>query len=263
MLLATWNVNSIRARDARLRAWLQAKRPDVLCLQELKCEVERLPKWLAEEGWHVAATGQKTYNGVAILSRSPLTDVRVGIRSGLPPSPSPEEGALPEQARIVAATVEGVRVVSAYVPNGGDLGSDKWTYKLGWLAQLRAWLDRVGPAEKGLALCGDFNVAPEARDVHDPAAWEGTVLYCPEARAAIEDVRAHGLVDAFRRHEQGTVFSWWDYRQGSFRRDRGLRIDHVWTTPDLAQRSTRAEVDKTERAGEGPSDHAPVMVWFE
>ena len=255
MLLATWNVNSIRARDARLRAWLQSRKPDVVCLQELKCEVAQLPEWLREDGWHVAAVGQKTYNGVAILSRTELGHVSAGLGDG-------QDGGGPEPARLIAATVQGVRVISAYFPNGGTLGSDKWQYKLRWMQRLQAWLDRWCTNDQPLALCGDFNVAPEPRDVCEPAKWESTVLYAPEVRAALEKVRAFGLTDAFRLHQEGPVFSWWDYRAGAFRKDQGLRIDHVFATAKLAARCTAARVDREEREGDGASDHAPVLVEF-
>ena len=255
MLLATWNVNSIRAREARLRAWLQSRKPDVVCLQELKCEVAQLPAWLAEDGWHVAAAGQRTYNGVAILSRATLSHVSAGLGDG-------QDGEGPEPARLIAATVQGVRVISAYFPNGGAMGSDKYQYKLRWMQRLRAWLDRWCTNDQSLALCGDFNVAPEPRDVHEPAKWESTVLYSPEVRASLERVRAFGLTDAFRLHQQGPVFSWWDYRAGALRKDQGLRIDHVFTTQLLASRCTAARIDREEREGAGASDHAPVLAEF-
>jgi exodeoxyribonuclease III len=255
MLLATWNVNSIRARDARLREWLAARKPDVVCLQELKCASEQLPEWLREDGWHVASVGQKTYNGVAILSRTGLSHVSAGLGDG-------QDGEGVEPARLIAATVQGVRVISAYFPNGGTLGSDKYQYKLRWMQRLRAWLDRWCAPDQALALCGDFNVAPEPRDVYDPAKWESTVLFSPEVRAGLEQVRAFGLTDAFRLQQQGTAYSWWDYRAGAFRKDQGLRIDHVYVTAPLAARCTAAEIDREARAGDGASDHAPVLVTF-
>jgi exodeoxyribonuclease-3 len=256
MLLATWNVNSIRAREARLRDWLAARKPDVVCLQELKCEVEQLPAFLREEGWHVTAVGQKTYNGVAVLSRSAPAEVRVGLADG-------QDGEGPEPARLIAATIDGVRVVSAYFPNGGQLGSDKYQYKLRWMQRLRAWLDRWSSKDLPLALCGDFNVAPEPRDVHEPAKWESTVLYTPEVRARLAEVQGFGLVDAYRLHHQGSAFSWWDYRAGAFRKDQGLRIDHIYVTEPLRPRVKAAEIDRAARAGDGASDHAPVLAWIE
>ena len=255
MLIATWNVNSIRARDERVRAWLALRKPDVVCLQELKVEDEKFPRAEYEAaGWHLALHGQRTYNGVAILSRLPLEDVTRGLDDG-------EDDA---QARLIAATVGGVRVLCAYAPNGDSLGSEKYQYKLRWFSRLRRHLDARYTAQTPLALLGDLNVAPEARDVHDPPKWESTVLYAPEIRAALEkSVRSWGFIDAFRQHEQGKVFSWWDYRAGAFRKDQGLRIDHVYVTESLAKRTRGARVDREERVGETPSDHAPVIVELE
>ena len=193
MKLATWNVNSIRAREERLLRWLGAHRPDVLCLQELKVTDDAFPMLAIRSlGYHAAVHGQKTYNGVAILSRAEPLDVERGFG----------DGGDDAQARLVSARVGGVHVVSAYVPNGQEVGSDKWAYKMEWMKRLRAWLDRRFAKTDLVALCGDFNVAPEARDVHDPAAWEPSVLFHPEARAALEHVREWGLVDAFRLHHQ-------------------------------------------------------------
>jgi exodeoxyribonuclease-3 len=230
--LATWNVNSIRAREERLLRWLAKHQPDVLCLQELKVTDEAFPHLpVRAAGYHSTVLGQKTYNGVAILSRPEPADVERGL------------GEDDEQARRVAARVGRVNVVSAYVPNGQEVGSEKWRYKLEWLKGLRAWLDRRFARTDLVALCGDFNVAPEARDVYDPAEWEPSVLFHPEARAALEHVRAWGFVDAFRLHNQAPgLYTWWDYRMLAFPRGRGLRID------------------RDERKGKQPSDHAPVVV---
>jgi exodeoxyribonuclease-3 len=252
MRLATWNVNSIRAREERLVRWLQSTRADVVCLQELKVAEDAFPaERLRTLGYHAAVHGQRTYNGVAILSREEPADVERGFGDG------GEEG----QSRFVAARVPGLLVASAYVPNGAEVGSEKWAYKLEWLKRLRAWLDRRFPRTEMLALCGDFNVAPEPRDVCDPAAWEGTVLFHPEGRRALEEVRAWGLVDAFRLHHDGPGFySWWDYRMLAFPRNQGLRIDHVFLSQPLAKRCTAASIDRNERKGKQPSDHAPVFV---
>jgi exodeoxyribonuclease-3 len=253
MKLATWNVNSIRAREDRLVRWLDAARPDVVCLQELKVTEDAFPaERLRAAGYEAAVFGQKTYNGVAILSRAPLAEVERGTGDG------------DAAARLVAATVGDVRVVSVYAPNGAVVGSDKWAYKLEWYARLRAWLGRrFSPADR-LALCGDWNVAPEPRDVCDPAAWEASVLFHPEARRALERVRAWGLADAFRVHCEGAGFyTWWDYRMLAFPRDRGLRIDHVLLTERLARRCRAATIARDERKGEQPSDHVPVVVEIE
>jgi len=252
MLLATWNVNSIRARQARFLAWLEKQKPDVVCLQELKCEQKVLDSLELEAlGWHVVANCQKTYNGVAVLSRTPLADPLIGMQDG-------EED---PQARLVAATVDGIRVISAYVPNGNGVGSEKYAYKLRWLERLRAWLERHCDPAQPLALCGDFNVAPEARDVHDPAAWENETLFHVDSRERLQALLDWGLVDAFRIHNDAPgLYSWWDYRMLAFPKNRGLRIDLVLVTRPLAARVTGSFIDREERKGKLPSDHAPVCV---
>ena len=255
MKLATWNVNSITARLPVVTKWLEGERPDVLCLQELKCVDEKFPaEAFAELGYQSAVYGQRTYNGVAIVSREECTDVRRGF-------PDDEEGA---HARLIAGTVGGVRVVNVYVPNGQFVGSDKYRFKLEWMRRLRQFFDEHYDASERVLLCGDFNVAPEERDVHDPAAWEGHVLFSRRERAALEHVREWGFEDAFRLHtEDGGHYSWWDYRQGAFRRDAGLRIDHVWVSGPLARRSKETWIDKEPRSWERPSDHTPVVATFE
>jgi exodeoxyribonuclease-3 len=252
MKLATWNVNSIRAREERLLRWLEKHSPDVLCLQELKVADEVFPlETLQGAGYHAVAHGQKTYNGVAILARTEPRDVERGFGDDVEDP----------QARFIAARVGEIRVASAYVPNGAEVGSDKWDYKRAWLKRLRGWLDRRVEKNDLFALCGDFNVAPEARDVHDPAAWEESVLFHPDIRRALEEVRAFGLEDSFRlHHEEAGFFSWWDYRMLAFPKNRGLRIDHVDLTEPLARRCTGASIDRDERKGKQPSDHAPVVV---
>jgi len=252
--LASWNVNSIRAREERLLTWLAAQEPDVLCLQELKVAGEAFPyDALRSAGYHAAVHGQKTYNGVAILSRVPPEDVTRGLGDG------GEEA----QSRLISARILGVRVLSAYFPNGGEVGSDKWGYKLEWMKRLLGYLDRCDAKER-LALCGDFNVAPEERDVHDPKAWQNTVLFHPEARAALEAIRAWGLVDTFRLHHPETGrFSWWDYRMLAFPRNNGLRIDHIFTSEPLAKSCIAASIDREQRKGKQPSDHAPVLAEFQ
>jgi exodeoxyribonuclease-3 len=252
MKLATWNVNSIRAREARVLRWLEAARPDVVCLQELKVTTEAFPfEALRAAGYFAAVHGQKTYNGVAILSLVEPEDVERGFG---------DEGD-DTQARLVSARVGDIQVASAYVPNGAEVGSEKWAYKLAWLTRLRRWLDRRFAKTDPVALCGDFNVAPEARDVCDPPAWEGSVLTHPEVRRALQDVRAWGLVDAFRlHHEDPGFYSWWDYRMLAFPKNKGLRIDHIDLSASLADRCTGAAIDRNERKGKQPSDHAPVVV---
>lgn len=254
MRVATWNVNSIRAREERVVAWAAAKQPDVLCLQELKTEDHQFPvERFRALGYEIATFGQRTYNGVAILSRLGLEQVERGFGDD---DPDP-------QARFMAATVNGVRVMTAYFPNGQAVGTDKFAYKLAWMERCRAYLaTRITPDRPAL-LCGDFNVAPEPIDVHDPAAWEGQVLFSLDERRALERVRATGLVDVVRRlHPSGALFTWWDYRMLAFPKNRGLRIDHIYATPVLAERCTHAYVDREARKGDKPSDHAPVVAEF-
>jgi exodeoxyribonuclease-3 len=250
--LATWNVNSIRAREERLLRWLEANQPDVLCLQELKVTDDAFPRLSIEAlGYRAAVHGQKTYNGVAVLSRSEPAEVERGFGDGGDDS----------QARLLCARIGGLHVVSAYVPNGQEVGSEKWAYKLEWLRRLCAWLERRFRRTDKVALCGDFNVAPEARDVCDPAAWEPSVLFHPQARAALESVRAWGLADAFRLHHEAPGFyTWWDYRMLAFPKNQGLRIDHVFLSEPLAASCSAARIDRNERKGKQPSDHAPVIV---
>jgi len=252
--IATWNVNSVRSRKERVLAWLVAQQPDVLCLQETKVTDDAFPRADFEAlGYHVTVSGQRTYNGVAILSRtSPVGVVRAFA-----------DGEEEQEARFLTATVSGVQVVCVYVPNGQVVGSGKFAYKLSWLGRLRRYLDRHCDPTSLLALCGDLNVAPEPRDVHDPAAWQDTVLFHPQARAALQDLCAWGLVDAFRlHHSEAGVYSWWDYRQLAFPKNHGLRIDHILVTQTLAARCTGAYIDRETRKGQGASDHSPVVVTF-
>ncbi len=254
MKLATWNVNSIRTRLDRLLAWLGAHAPDVLCLQEIKLVDELFPlEAIRAAGYHAAVFGQKTYNGVAILSRIEPVVLSRGFGDGVDDP----------QARFLDVRVGEIRVLDCYVPNGNEVGSEKWRYKLAWLDRLCAYLAAHCGAHEPLVLCGDMNVAPEARDVHDPALWESTVLFHPDARAALARVTAWGLEDVFRRHRaEAGLFSWWDYRQLAFPKNQGLRIDHVFATSLLAARSTEAAIDRDQRKGQQPSDHAPVVVSF-
>ncbi|PYS48406.1 MAG: exodeoxyribonuclease III [Acidobacteria bacterium] len=254
MRLATWNVNSINARLPLVLKWLEVAKPDVLCLQELKCVDEKFP---AEEftklGYNSAVFGQRTYNGVAILSREASTNIQRGF-------PDDEEGA---HARLIAATIKGVRVVNVYIPNGQFVGSDKYRFKLEWMRRLRRFFDESYETKERVLLCGDFNVAPEERDVHDPALWEGHVLFSKRERAALMNIKDWGFTDAFRLHtEEGGHYSWWDYRQGAFRRNNGLRIDHIWVSEPLAKDCKESWIDKEPRTWERPSDHTPVVARF-
>jgi exodeoxyribonuclease-3 len=255
MKLACWNVNSVRARQERLLRWLGRHSPDVLCLQELKVEAEKFPAdALRDAGYTAVVAGQKTYNGVAILARSDPTDVRRGLDDGV------DDG----QARFVSALVDGTRVLNVYVPNGGEVGSDKWTYKLEWLGRLRRYLTERHDPQEPLILCGDFNVAPSDADIANPAAWQSGVLCHPEARAELEALLAWGLVDVFgREHPNGGIYSWWDYRGGAFSKDEGLRIDLILATEPVADLCAETLIDREEREGPSPSDHAPVVAIFD
>jgi exodeoxyribonuclease-3 len=252
--IMSWNVNSVRARKDRLFALLSRHAPDVLCLQESKVLDEDFPVAEVEGlGYHCEIWGQRAYNGVALISKTPITDVGRGF----------DDDFRDPQARFIHGEVRGVRVCSAYIPNGRTVGSDKWFYKREWLGRLRGWLDRRLPMQP-LALCGDFNVAPTDADVSDPAEWKDTVLTHPQARGAYQKILDWGLTDTFRMHVQDAgKFSWWDYRQLGFQKDNGLRIDFVFATEGLAQTCTGAWIDREERKGKGASDHAPVVADFD
>ena len=253
MKVATWNVNSIRARRQHVIDWLDAVQPDVLCLQELKVTDVDFPyDEIRECGYEAAVFGQKTYNGVAIVSRYPVSNVVQGLSDG-------EDD---PQARLISGEIDGVTILSAYFPNGGEVGSDKFEYKLRWMARLReALAKRFDPERDQVALCGDFNVAPWDDDMGRPAEWRSSVLACDAVREALTNLASFGLHDVVRPfHPAGGVFSWWDYRGRGFERGNGLRIDHIYCTPKLAERTIGAVVDREERARKSPSDHAPVMV---
>lgn len=251
MKLATWNVNSLKVRLPQVLQWLVDNPIEVLCLQETKMTDDKFPVAAIEAaGYQVEFTGQKTYNGVAILSKHPMTDVVKNI-------PSFED----EQQRIIAATIEGVRVICAYIPNGQAVDSDKYQYKLRWLNGLHDWLAEECAKHPNLVLLGDYNIAPEDRDVHDPVAWQGQVLVSDLERAAFQRLLDLGLKDSFRLFEQPEkLFSWWDYRQMAFRRNMGLRIDHILVSNPLAARCSACVIDKVPRKWEQPSDHTPVIV---
>jgi exodeoxyribonuclease-3 len=253
--LASWNVNSVRARYGRLVAWLAEQTPDVVCLQETKVEDDAFPTLeLRALGYETVLFGQRTYNGVAILSRARLTNVMRGFGDG--------DG--DAQSRFITASVHGMRIASVYVPNGQAVGSEKFQYKLSWLQRCHAWLMRTARPDEPVLLCGDFNVAPEDRDVHDPLAWKDQVLCHPDERAALARIRSFGLEDLFRRHHpEAGFYSWWDYRQLSFPKNRGLRIDHLFGTAAVAARCQDVVIDRDARKGKEPSDHAPVVATFD
>ena len=242
MKIVTWNVNSLKVRLPHVLSWLAEHQPDVLCLQETKTEDEKFPlSEIQQAGYQVQFSGQKTYNGVAILSKQPATDIQMCI-----------PGYADEQKRVIAATIDGVRIVCVYIPNGQSLDSDKYQYKLSWLKALQTWLTNELQQHQKLALLGDYNIAPEDRDVHDPAAWVGNVLVSEPERAAFKNLQQLGLRDAFRLFEQPEkLFSWWDYRMMGFRRNHGMRIDHILISPALE--CSACNIDKIPRKLERPS----------
>jgi len=253
MKVASWNVNSIRVRLEHVLEWLESEQPDVLGLQEIKMPTDDFPaEAFAEIGYQSIANGQKTYNGVALLSKQEGTDVI----DAMPDFEDP-------QKRVLAATYGDLRIVNLYVPNGQAVDSDKYEYKLSWLAALQAWISEEAKQHEKLAVFGDFNIAPEDADVHDPAAWEGKILCSDAERGALNDLMSLDLKDSYRLFDQPEAsFSWWDYRQAGFRRNRGLRIDLVLASEALCTSATAAGIDKEPRALERPSDHAPVWLEF-
>ena len=254
MKIATWNINSMNVRQPHVIEWLRAHAPDVLVLQEIKQVTEKFPSdALQELGYHSIASGQKTYNGVAVISKStpsdPVTD--------FPDYDDP-------QRRILASTIGNVRVIDLYVPNGSAVGSDKYEYKLAWLASLKGFLQAEMRQHENVVVIGDFNIATEDEDVYEPEKWGDAVLCSPRERAALKELLDLGLTDVFRTFDQPEkTFSWWDYRAAGFRRNAGLRIDLILTSAAMAERCTASYVDREPRAWERPSDHAPVVAEFE
>ena len=254
MKLATWNVNSLRVRLGQLLEWLAAGHPDVVCLQETKLADTDFPVAPIEEaGYRVIYSGEKTYNGVAILSRRKAGMVEADV-AGLGDT----------QKRLITATYGSIRVINVYVPNGQQVGSEKFAYKLQWLERLAQYIAEQLKHHPKLVLAGDFNIAPEGRDVHDPQLWEGSVLFSEKERQAFRALLNAGLVDVFRNFEQPVHgYTWWDYRAGAFRRDLGLRIDHILCSEALSARCRGCTIDRAPRGWERPSDHAPVVASFE
>ena len=254
MKIATWNVNSLRVRLSQVRDWLGQHQADILCLQETKLVDADFPVteiWAS--GYHVVYSGQKTYNGVAILSRTAALDVV----AGMPGHDDP-------QRRVLAASVDNIRVINVYIPNGQQVGTDKYEYKLGWLNRLQVYIQAELAYHRNVVLLGDFNIAPEDRDVHDPELWSGKVLCSEPERAAFRALVQAGLSDSFRKFEREPgIFSWWDYRAAAFRRNRGLRIDHILCSAPLYENCSACGVDTNPRKLERPSDHAPVVAEFE
>jgi exodeoxyribonuclease-3 len=260
MRIATWNVNSVRTRLDQVVAWLQQERPEVLCLQETKVTDEFFPRAAFEAlGYQVVISGQKAYNGVAMLSLLPLDDVQIGFEALLPSDP--EAPGLSEQKRVISALVDGVRVLNLYVPNGSSLSSEKYAYKLEWLACLQRYLAVQETQGDPLCMVGDFNIGPEDRDLPDPKRQTGGIMASQAEREALQRVLGDRLSDVFRVFESDTGhWSWWDYRSGAWDRDKGWRIDHIYLTDDLLSCATGCLIHKATRGNEQPSDHAPVVV---
>ena len=254
MLIATWNVNSILARMSSVTRWLDLVKPDVLCMQETKCTDDKFPTLIFQErGYHCQLFGQQSYNGVAILTRD---ECATGSRG----YPDDDETA---QSRLITTQAGGINVVTVYVPNGQMVGSEKYAFKLNWMKRLREFLDAKYDRTTPVLLCGDFNVAPDERDVHDVRLWQGRILFSEPEREALQVIKDWGFTDAFRLHtEGGGNFSWWDYRAGAFRRNMGLRIDHIWISDPLVKRNVRTWIDLEPRTWQKPSDHAPVIAEF-
>ena len=254
MKIATWNVNSMNVRQPHVIEWLQNHEPDVLVLQEIKQVTEKFPaEKLKAIGYHSIASGQKTYNGVAVISKTPATDPVIDFLDLEDP-----------QRRILATTINGVRVINLYIPNGSEVGSDKYEYKLGWLASLYRFIKAEMQEHDKLVVLGDFNIAPADADVHDPEKWGEAILCSPPERKALSDLLDLGLTDVFRKFEHPErTFSWWDYRAAGFRRNAGLRIDLILNTDTMTERCTASYVDKEPRVWERPSDHAPVVAEFD
>jgi len=254
MLIATWNVNSILARMPLVLRWLDDVKPDVVCMQETKCTDDKFPTLIFQErGYRCQLFGQQSYNGVAILTRSECETTHRGY-------PGDDETA---QSRLITSTVNDIQIVNVYIPNGQAVGSEKYEMKLGWMRRLREFFDQNYDPTRPVLLCGDFNVAPEERDVHDVRLWTGRIMFSEQERATLQNIKDWGFTDAYRLHnEEGGKFTWWDYRAGAFRRNQGLRIDHVWITEPLVSRSVRTWIDLEPRTWEKPSDHAPMIAEF-
>ena len=257
MLIATWNVNSILARMPAVTRWIDDVKPDVLCMQETKCTDDKFPTLLFQErGYQCQLFGQQSYNGVAILTRTACETTHRGY-------PGDDAAEAAAQARLITTTVDGINIVNVYIPNGQAVGSEKYAFKLDWMNRLRAFFDANYDPSTPVLLCGDFNVAPEDRDVHDVRLWQGRIMFSEQERTTLQHIKDWGFTDAYRLHdEEGGKFTWWDYRAGMFRRNMGLRIDHVWVTEPLVSRSVRSWIDVAPRKWEKPSDHAPVLAEF-
>ncbi|RZM79443.1 exodeoxyribonuclease III [Leptolyngbya iicbica] len=259
MKIATWNVNSVRSRLTHVTDWLAEHPVDVLCLQETKVVDQDFPhEAIKAVGYQAEISGQKSYNGVALLSQQPLQDVSRGFT---PIVGAAAVGDLDDQKRVITGMLDGVRIVNLYVPNGSSIGSEKYEYKMRWLTLLKTYLEKLLADHDALLVCGDFNIALEDRDIHDPEGKETHIMSSPKEREMLTEVLSVGLKDAFRKFtDEGGHFSWWDYRAASFRRNRGWRIDHHYLSPKLYDRAQSCVIDVEPRRREKPSDHTPVIV---
>ncbi len=256
--IATWNINSLRVRLPHVLQWLASEEPDVLALQELKMPTEAFPlEEIRKAGYDAIINGQKTYNGVAILCKGMGRHVPNDIVTDIPILEDP-------QRRVLAVTIDGVRILNLYVPNGESIHSEKYQYKLKWLTHFNAYLQTELKQHSNVIILGDFNIAPENNDVHDPNSLEGQVLFSEPERMEFQSLLKLGFTDCFRLHEQQEkVYSWWDYRLNAFKRNIGLRIDHILASTALAKQCRQCSIDKMPRSWERPSDHAPVVAKFE
>jgi len=253
MILATWNVNSLNVRLPHVIEWLKTNQPDVLAIQETKLADEKFPKAaFLELGYTVEFSGEKTYNGVAIVSKKPIENLSRGLT---------QQG-VPQQCRLIEGTVDGVHIMNVYIPNGQEVGSQKYDYKLSWLDHLHEHINTFA-RDRPICLLGDFNIAPHDDDVYDPIETRGTIMVSEIERASLDRLRQWGLTDAFRElNKEPKQFSWWDYRMAAFRRNLGYRIDHIWVTDPVKAGLKRAWIDKAPRKLERPSDHTPVVIEF-
>ena len=260
MLIATWNVNSIRSRIDHVKEWLISNNVDILCLQETKTEDQFFPvEIFSNLGYEVSISGQKSYNGVAIISKFPISDIRLGFDTVI--SEYKDLAVLSQQKRIISAEINDIRIINVYVPNGSSLDSDKFIYKEKWIKGLQAYLRKINLNNKPICLLGDFNIAPEDRDIHTPSIFEESIMASSKERKLLKDALGGELEDVFRIFEPGGKnWSWWDYRHSAWERDKGWRIDHIYLTEDILSCANSCWIDKEPRSREKPSDHAPVVV---
>jgi exodeoxyribonuclease III len=255
MLLATWNVNSINTRLPHIQEFLSNYEPDILCMQETKVVDQKFPRdAFTDRGYEIEIYGEKSYNGVAIASKQSMSSIVKGFR---------EEIAAGSK-RLIAATIGDVKVINLYIPNGQAVGSEKYHYKLEWLCALKKHIEENYTPDDQLVICGDFNIAPEDRDVYRPDEWNGSIMASDQERRHLEEIKQWGFVDVFRQHhDEPGLFTWWDYQGGAFRRNMGFRIDHIWSTTSLAEQCTAVMIAREMRKLEKPSDHAPVLAEFD